>query len=152
MSFINKNLYIKELENYIEYLNNICNNKESNEKIINILLKSIDYCNKLNLYKKRKEILRIINKLEYNLDIGLEIGINKPYLYIDNDTYSNNYYFTGEFKKDIVNLNKKFSYRYQYDKYLINSHNINKDDTDFIIRDYKNILLNTDNEDLKICV
>lgn len=85
----------------------------------------------------------------------MELGLSNPYLYIDNDDYTNEYYFVGNFNKYLINENKEFSYRFQYDKYIRNGiyFEFNKHDVDYVIRNYKNILLNTTNKELnKLCL
>lgn len=151
MSIIEQKYMLEKLEKNLLYLNTVEKKNYDEELIVNMILECIDCCNKVNLIQERKQIIKIIDRLGYKDDIRFKIGLDKPYLYIDNDTYSKNEYFTGKYSKNIINYNKSFSYRYQYDKYIRNTKYFenNKYDVDFVIRNYKNILLNTDNERLK---
>lgn len=144
----------KKLDENLVYMENMDNNL-SEDKVINFFKECLDYCNKLSLYDYKEKIKEKIYELGYKDDIRLELGLNNPYLYIDNDDYSNNEYFVGKFRKDIINLNKEFSYKFQYDKYKRNGIHFktNKQDVDYVIRNYKNILLNTTNKELnKLCL
>lgn len=144
----------KKLDENLVYMGNIDNDLAEDE-VINFFIECLDYCNKLSLYDYKEKIKEKIYELGYKDDIRLELGLNNPYLYIDNDDYSNNEYFVGKFRKDIINLNKEFSYKFQYDKYKRNGVHFktNKQDVDCVIRNYKNILLNTINKELsKLCL
>lgn len=139
----------KKLDENLVYMENI-DNDLSEDEVINFFIECLDYCNKLSLYDYKEKIKEKVYELGYKDDIRLELGLNNPYLYVDNDDYSNNEYFVGKFRKDIINSNKEFSYKFQYDKYKRNGIYLktNKQDVDYVIRNYKNILLNTTNEEL----
>lgn len=139
----------KKLDENLVYMENIDNDLAEDE-VINFFIECLDYCNKLSLYDYKEKIKEKIYELGYKDDIRLELGLNNPYLYIDNDDYTGEYYFNGVFKNDVINENKEFSYRFQDDKYIRNETYFedNKYDVDYVIRNYKNILLNTTNEEL----
>ena len=144
----------KKLDEDLVYMENI-DNDLSEDEVINFFIECLDYCNKLSLYDYKEKIKEKIYELGYKDDIRLELGLNNPYLYIDNDDYTNEYYFVGNFNKYLINENKEFSYRFQYDKYIRNGiyFEFNKHDVDYVIRNYKNILLNTTNKELnKLCL
>lgn len=139
----------KKLDENLVYIETLDKNL-SEDEIINFFIECLDYCNKLSLYDYKEKIKEKMYELVYKYDIRLDLGLNTPYLYVDNDDYSNNEYFVGKFRKDIINSNKEFSYKFQYDKHIRNGiyFENNKQDVDYVIRNYKNILLNTTNEEL----
>lgn len=139
----------KKLDENLVYMENI-DNYLSEDEVINFFIECLDYCNKLSLYDHKQKIKEKINELGYKDDIRLELGLSNPYLYVDSDDYTGEYYFNGVFKNDVINENKEFSYRFQDDKYIRNETYFedNKYDVDYVIRNYKNILLNTTNEEL----
>lgn len=144
----NKESIFNNLINNINYIENLdINNIKNTEKILHVLKESILYCNKLNLYNEIKIIKNIINKTSMKDNIEIRLLLEKPYLYIDNDSYSDRYGFYGQFKKNVINQNNEYSYRIQYDIY---HNNLNKKiNPDYLIRSYKNIVLNTTDINLK---
>ena len=153
MEYLEINYLLLKIEDDIRYFNNlkIIDKYEEYNNLKSRLLNSMYICNKLNLFDKRKEIISIIENIGYNSDIALDMVIDKPYLYTNNNDYSDINNLVGEFKRNIMNDNKRFSYRYEYDKYLNNNELLidNIGDIDLVIRNYKDILLNTVNESIK---